>query len=103
MLEKMDIESISRVYMETLYYRFMDVFTKKKVIVSINPSCQQNFINALLVNRLQVSTKNMQRIEVEGNTILVFKSLKLTMDKYVLHSNFCAIDMNDVDVILGYP
>jgi hypothetical protein len=25
------------------------------------------------------------------------------MDKYVLHSDFCAIDMNDVDVILGYP
>jgi hypothetical protein len=25
------------------------------------------------------------------------------MDKYVLHSNFHAIDMNDVDVILGYP
>ena len=25
------------------------------------------------------------------------------MDKYVLHSNFCAIDMNDVDVILRYP
>jgi hypothetical protein len=25
------------------------------------------------------------------------------MDKYVLHSNFCAIDMKYVDVILGYP
>ena len=25
------------------------------------------------------------------------------MDKYVLNSNFCAIDMDDVDVVLGYP
>ena len=25
------------------------------------------------------------------------------MDKYVLHSNFFAIDMDDVDVVLGYP
>jgi hypothetical protein len=25
------------------------------------------------------------------------------MDKYVLYSNFHAIDMTDVDVILGYP
>ena len=24
------------------------------------------------------------------------------MDKYVLHSNFCAIDMDDVDFVLGY-
>ena len=25
------------------------------------------------------------------------------MDKYVFHSNFCAIDMDDVDIVLGYP
>ena len=25
------------------------------------------------------------------------------MEKYVLHFDFCAIDMNDVDVVLGYP
>jgi hypothetical protein len=30
------------------------------IIVSINPSCQQNFINVQLVNRLQVPTNNIQ-------------------------------------------
>ena len=25
------------------------------------------------------------------------------MDTYVFHSNFYAIDMDDVDVVLGYP
>jgi hypothetical protein len=56
-----------------------------------------------LVNRLQVPAKNIQSTQVEGENVQIFKDLKLTMDKYVLHSNFCAIDMNDVDVILGYP
>jgi hypothetical protein len=32
---------------------------KENVNVSINPSCQQNFINDLLVNRLQFPTKNI--------------------------------------------
>jgi hypothetical protein len=45
----------------------------------------------------------MQITQIEGNNIQVFKDLNFTMDKYVLHSDFCAIDMNDVDVILGYP
>jgi hypothetical protein len=76
---------------------------KEKVIVSINPSCQQNFINVQLVNRLQVPTKNIQSTQVEGDNVQVFKDLKLTMEKYVLHFDFQAIDMNDVDVILGYP
>ena len=25
------------------------------------------------------------------------------MDKYVLHSNFYAMDMDEVDIVLGYP
>jgi hypothetical protein len=56
-----------------------------------------------LVNRLQVPAKHIQSTQVEGETIQIFKYLKLTMDKYVLHSDFHAIDMNDVDIILGYP
>jgi hypothetical protein len=79
------------------------MYSKEKVIVSINPSCQQNFINVQLVNRLQVPAKNIQSTQVEGENVQIFKDLKITMDKYVLHSNFCAIDMNDVDIILGYP
>jgi hypothetical protein len=60
----------------------------EKVIVSINPSSKHNFINVNLAKRLQVSTKNMQSTQVEGENVQVFKYLKLTMDKYVLHSIF---------------
>jgi hypothetical protein len=52
---------------------------------------------------LQVPAKHIQSTQVEGETVQIFKYLKLTMDKYVLHFDFHAIDMNDVDVILGYP
>jgi hypothetical protein len=62
-----------------------------------------NFINVQLVNRLQVPAKNIQSTQVEGENIQIFKDLKLTMDKYVLHSYFYAIDMDDVDIVLGYP
>jgi hypothetical protein len=56
------IKKAPRVYfhVETLYYRFMDVFIKK-IIVSINPSCMQNFINVQLVNRLQVPDKEYSK------------------------------------------
>jgi hypothetical protein len=50
-----------------------------------------------------VPTGNIQSTEVEGNNIQFFKDLKITTDKYVLHSDFHAIDMNDVNIILGYP
>jgi hypothetical protein len=75
---------------------------QKKVIVSINTNFQQNSINVQLVNRFQVPTMNIKRTQVEGENVPFFKHLKLSMDKYVLHSDFCAIYMNDVDVILGY-
>jgi hypothetical protein len=56
-----------------------------------------------LANRLQVPAKHIQSTQVEGETVQIFKYLKLTMDKYVLHFDFHVIDMNDVDIILGYP
>jgi hypothetical protein len=56
-----------------------------------------------LAKRLQVSAKNMQSTWVEGENIQVFKDWKLTMHKYALHFDFHARNMNDVDVILGYP
>jgi hypothetical protein len=52
---------------------------------------------------LQIAAKNIQSTQVEGKNIQIFKYLKITMDKYVLHSNFYAIDMGDVDIVLGYP
>jgi hypothetical protein len=53
-----------------------------------------------LAKRLQVPTKHIQSTQVEGENVQIFKDLKLTMDKYVLHSYFHAIDMDDVDIIL---
>jgi hypothetical protein len=76
---------------------------KENVIVSINPSCMHNFINVQLVNRLQVPIKNIQITQVEGENVQIFKYLKITMDKYVLHSYFYAMDMDEVDIVLGYP
>jgi hypothetical protein len=76
---------------------------KENIIVSINPSCMHNFINVQLVNRLQVPIKNIQSIDVEGEKVQIFKDLKITMDKYVLHSDFYAMDMDEVDIVLGYP
>lgn len=40
---------------------------------------------------------------MDGENVQLFKDLKLTMDKYVVHSDFYALDMKDVDIILGYP
>jgi hypothetical protein len=56
-----------------------------------------------LINRLQVPVKNIQSIQVIGENVQFFKDLKLIMDKYVLHSYFCAMDMDEVDIVLGYP
>jgi hypothetical protein len=39
-------------------------------------------------------------MQVEGENDQNFKDLNITMDKYVLHSNFHAIDRDDVDIIL---
>jgi hypothetical protein len=74
----------------------------EKVIVSINPSGKHNFLNVNLNKSLQVPTQNIQNTQVEGENVQFFKDLKITMDKYVLHSNFSAIDMDDVDIVLGY-
>jgi hypothetical protein len=56
-----------------------------------------------LVNRLQFLAKNIQSTQVEGENIQIFKDLKITMEKYVLHSDFYAMDMDEVDIVFGYP
>ena len=61
---------------------------KENFIVSIKPSCKQNFINIQLVNRLQVPANNIHNTQVEGENVQIFKNLKITMDKYVLNSHF---------------
>jgi hypothetical protein len=52
---------------------------------------------------LQVPTKNIQSTQVEGESVQIFKYLKLSKEKYVMHSYFYAIDMDDVNIVLGYP
>jgi hypothetical protein len=82
------IKRAPRVYFHvaTLYYRFMDVFIKKRSLFLLTLVANTNFINVQLANRLQVPAKHIQSTQVEGETIQIFKDLKLTMDKYVLHS-----------------
>jgi len=35
--------------------------------------------------------------------VQVYKDLKLSMDKYVLHDDFYTSNMDNMDVVLGYP
>ena len=71
--------------------------------MSINPSCKHNFININLAKKFQVYAKHIQSKQGDGENVQFFKDLKLTMDKYVLHSDFYALDMKYVHIILGYP
>jgi hypothetical protein len=58
---KRDIESIKGLFSYgNSMLQVHGCIHKENVIVSINPSCQQNFINVQLVNILQVPTKNVQ-------------------------------------------
>jgi hypothetical protein len=56
-----------------------------------------------LDKRLQVSTKNIQSTQLEGENVQLFKDSKIIVEKYVLHSYFYAIDMDGVDIVLVYP
>jgi hypothetical protein len=60
-------------------------------------------ILSIFINILQVLAKNIHNTQVEGENVQIFKYLKLRMEKYVLHSDLCAIDMGDLDIVLGYP
>jgi len=71
---------------------------KEKIIVSINPSCKQNLINVNLAKNLQVPAK-----QIDDKDVQIYKDLKLSMDKYVFHGDFYASEMDNIDVVLGYP
>ena len=70
------------------------------VIVSINPGSR--LINVNLDEILQVSTKHIQITQIEGEEVQFFKYLKVSMNKYVLHSYFYSTDIDDVNIVLGY-
>jgi len=76
---------------------------KEKIVVSINPSCKKNLISVNLAKRLQVPAKHIETTQIDNEDVQVYKDLKISMDKYVLHSNFYASYMANVDVVLGYP
>jgi len=76
---------------------------KEKIIVSINPSCKHNFIRVNLTKKLQVPAKQIEHTQVDDKDVQIYKDLKLSMDKYVLHGDFCASEMDNMDVVLGYP
>lgn len=40
---------------------------------------------------------------MSGNDIQTFEDLKLSNDKHVLYQKFHALDMDGLDIILGYP
>ena len=72
-------------------------------MVSINPSCKQNLINVNLAKKLQIPAKHIENTQVDDEDVQVYKDLKISMDKYVLHGDFYASDMDNMDVVLGYP
>jgi len=45
----------------------------------------------------------MEHTQVNNEEVQVYKDLKISMDKYVLHSDFYSSDMANVDVVLGHP
>ena len=40
---------------------------------------------------------------MDDEDVQVYKNLKISMDKYVLHGDFYTSDMDNMDVVLGYP
>ena len=66
--------------------------------MSINLSCKQNLINVNLAKNLQVPAK-----QIDDKDVQIYKDLKLSMDKYVFHGDFYASEMDNIDVVLGYP
>ena len=75
---------------------------KEKIIVSINPSCKQNLINVNLAKKLQAPVKHIENTQVNDEDVQVYRDLKLSMDKYVLHCDFYPSDRDNMDVVLGY-
>ena len=52
---------------------------------------------------MQVPAKHIENTHVDNEDVKIYKELKILMDKYVLHSDFYTSDMDNVDVVLGYP
>ena len=81
-----------------LYYRFMEVF-KKRILLCLSIPVA----SIILSRKLQVSEKHIAKMQVVNEEVHIYKYLKIYMDKYVLHYDSYTSDMDNVDVVLGYP
>ena len=62
-----------------------------------------NFINAKLAKSLKLPAKNVCSTHIDSELVQVFKDFKITMGNYVLHSDFQDRDMDNMDIVSGYP
>lgn len=63
---------------------FMDVFSKSRLLFPLT-------LAAIIISSMSIWQKNckfFQSTQVDGGNVQVFKDLKITMDKYALHSEF---------------
>jgi len=56
-----------------------------------------------VAKKLQVSANHIAKSLVDNEDVQIYKDLKLSMDKYVLHCDFYTSYMDNMDVVLGYP
>ena len=64
---------------------------------------QENSHKCQFGKKLQVPAKHIENTQVNDENVQVYKDLKLSMDKYVFHCDFYTSDMDNMDVVLGYP
>jgi hypothetical protein len=81
----------------TLYYRLMVAFNKRRLMFLSTRVSNKILSMFCWLTYCKCLQKNPKHTGVQ-----IFKDLKLIMDKHVLNSDFCVINMNNVDVILGY-
>jgi hypothetical protein len=68
----------------------------------MNLSIKHKFINVNFAKRFQVFAKHIHRTQGYGKNVHFFQDLDIIMDNYAMHSYFQAIDIDYVDIILGY-
>ena len=72
----------------------MDAFSRRSLFLKALPA---HIISLKFWLKYCKSLPTISRTQVEGVNVQIYK------DKYVLHLDFHAIDMDDVDIIFGYP
>jgi hypothetical protein len=64
---------------ESLSYRFMDVFSRRRLLFPLTLVESTIIINVDLTHRLKVLTNNICSTQVDGERVQVFKDLKITV------------------------